>query len=184
MTKIKNILRNWLPLAAALTILCGLVYVSVQQALRMGANDPQIQMAEDAADALTAGQSVDALVPMEKVSVAKSLAPFLIVYDANGNEVASSVVLDGQTPGLPDGVLDSTQTMRENRVTWQPRAGVRVAAVIVAYKDGYVLAGRNLREVEKREDQTFTFAAITWVLAMVATLAVIAGGEWLLKETK
>jgi len=180
----KNIIKRFLPYAVVISAFCMLVYSAVQQSYRQNANDPQIQMAEDAADALTAGQSVDALVPMEKVSVAKSLAPFLIVYDANGNEVASSVVLDGQTPGLPDGVLDSTQTMRENRVTWQPRAGVRVAAVIVAYKDGYVLAGRNLREVEKREDQTFTFAAITWVLAMVATLAVIAGGEWLLKETK
>lgn len=138
-------------------------------------------MARDAAYALASGQSVDAIVPTEKVSVAKSLALFLIVYDAAGNEVDSSVVLDGQTPGLPNGVLDSTLAIRENRVTWQPRAGVRVAAVIVAYKDGYVLAGRNLREVEKREDQVFQFAAITWALALIATLVVIVAGEWFLK---
>ena len=55
MSKLKNILRYWLPLAAVTTLLCGLIYLAVQQSLRWGANDPQIQMAEDAAAALAAG---------------------------------------------------------------------------------------------------------------------------------
>jgi hypothetical protein len=184
MNKIKNIVRVWLPFAVVITAFCALAYASVQQAYRQGANDPQIQMAEDAADALAGGTSVDEIVPASKVSVAKGLAPFLIVYDGDGKVLAESVVLDGKTPELPDGVLDSTKQMGENRVTWQPREGVRIAAVIVSYKDGFVLAGRNLREVEIREAQVTQFAGITWLLAMIATLVVIAFGEYFLAEKK
>ncbi len=130
------------------------------------------------------GKEWKQLFPSAKVSVAKSLTPFLIAYDRGGNELASSVTLDGQTPQLPDGVLDSTRELGENRVTWQPREGVRIAAVIVSYEDGYVLAGRNMREVEVREAQLTTFAGITWVLTLAATLAVITFGEYFLSEKK
>ena len=152
MNTIKNIFRIWLPFAVVITAFCALAYASVQQAYRQGANDPQIQMAEDAADALAGGASIDVIVPVSKVSVAKGLAPFLIVYDGSGQVLASSVMLDGQTPGLPDGVLDSTKAMGENRVTWQPRTGVRIAAVIVSYQDGFVLAGRNLHRSLRPQD--------------------------------
>jgi len=180
----KKIFKQWLPFAVTISAFCFLVYAAVQQAYRQGANDPQIQMAEDAADALADGQDANNLVPAVKVSVDKSLSPFLIIYDASGNVVASSVQLDGKTPALPDGVLNSTKEMGENRVTWQPREGVRIAAVIVSYKDGYALAGRNLREVEMREAQVSQFAGITWLLALFATFIVIAFGEWLLPERK
>ena len=46
-----EIIKKWLPLAIATAGLCALVYLTEQQSLRMGANDPQIQMAEDAAAA-------------------------------------------------------------------------------------------------------------------------------------
>jgi hypothetical protein len=178
MNRLKNIFKTWLPFAVVVTAFCALTYAAVQQSFRQNANDPQIQIAEDTADALAEGKNVETVVPADKVSVSKSLAPFLIVYDAKGNMVASSVVLDGKTPELPDGVLDSTKGLGENRVTWQPRDGVRIAAVIVSYKDGYVLAGRSLREVEIRANQLTTFTGITWVLALIATLAVITFGEF------
>ena len=184
MNKLKNIFRVWFPFAVTITAFCALTYASVQQSFRQNVNDPQIQMAEDAVDAIVDGKGVDTIVSTEKVSVAKSLAPFLIVYDREGNAIASSVILDGQTPELPAGVLDSTRELGENRVTWQPRDGVRIAAVIVSYEDGYVLAGRNMREVELREAQLTTFAGSTWVLALPATLAVIAFGEYFLSEKK
>lgn len=74
--------------------------------------------------------------------------------------------------------------MGENRLTWQPREGVRIAAVIVFYQDGFVLAGRSLREVEIREAQVTQFAGLTWLLALVTTLIVIAFGEFFLAEKK
>jgi hypothetical protein len=177
-------IKLWLPFAVTITAFCLLVYASVQQSYRQGANDPQIQMAEDAADFLVDGGKAEEIIPAGKVSVAKSLAPFMIIYDQSGKELASSVVLDGKTPELPAGVLDVTSENGENRVTWQPRAGVRIASVIVSYPGGYVLAGRNLREVEEREAQLTTFVGITWVLALVATLVMILFGEWMTREKK
>lgn len=184
MNKLKRIFKIWLPFAVTVTAFCALTYAAIQQSYRQNADDPQIQMAADAADALAGGTSIEAIVPVSRVSVAKSLAPFFVVYDGSANIIASSVMLDGQTPELPGGVLDSAKQSGENRVTWQPKEGVRIAAVIVPYEDGYVLAGRNLREVELREAQLTTFTGITWVLAMLATLAVITFGEYFLSENK
>ena len=47
-----------------------------------------------------------------------------------------------------------------------------------------MLAGRNMREVEAREAQLTTFAGLTWILALFATLVVIAFGEYFLSEKK
>ncbi len=182
MSRFKNILKAWLPFAVTISAFCLLVYAAVQQSYRQSADDPQIQMANDAAAALANGQNVESLVSAAKISIDKSLAPFLIIYDASGNELISSALLDGQTPALPNGVLDSTKQLGENRISWQPRDGVRIATVIVSYKDGFVLAGRNMREVEQREAQVSTFAGLTWILAMVGTFAVIVFGEFFLAE--
>ena len=146
-------LRRWLPFAVAITGLCGLVFLEMQQVIRQSANDPQIQMAEDAAARLAAGAAADATVPRATVDIASSLAPFVIVYDAQDRVIASSATLDGATPRLPEGVLAAARQSGEDRVTWEPRAGVRIAAVVVPYHGGAVLAGRSLREVERREVQ-------------------------------
>ena len=41
-----------------------------------------------------------------------------------------------------------------------------------------------MREVELREAQVSAFAGITWILAMLGTLAVIVFGEFFLAEKK
>jgi hypothetical protein len=175
MKRLSNILKVWLPLAVVIIGMSGLVYVTVQQSLRMSLNDPQIQMAEDAASALAAGHDPTALIPSINVDVSQSLAPFLIIYDDAGNIVASSAVLHGKTPALPSGVLDYTRTNGENRVTWQPESGVRLAAVVVRVGNGsgFVLAGRNMREVEKREDQTMQLSMLAMTVTLVASLVVV-----------
>ncbi len=89
----------------------------------MGANDPQIQMAEDAASALNAGASVESVLPPAKVEIAGSLAPFLMVFDNSGKVLGSSATLHGAMPDYPMGVLDSPRQMGQDRVTWQPEAG-------------------------------------------------------------
>jgi len=182
--KFKNIFKLWLPFAVVITAFSMLAYASVQQVYRQGANDPQIQMANDAADALNSDSSIDSIVPQEKVSFAKSLAPFYVIYDTEGKPVTGSGVLDGNLPEIPKGVLDNAKQMGENRRTWQPNDSVRIASVVVPYKDGFVLAGRNLREVEAREAQVSGFAGTTWILAMIATFTVIAFGEYFLVSEK
>jgi hypothetical protein len=175
-SKACSILRHWLPIATAVTGLCGLVYLAVQQELRQSANDPQIQLAQDAADALARGGAADGVVPRSEIDVARSLAPFMIAYDDQGEAVASSGILHGQIPSLPAGVLDYVRENSEDRVTWQPEAGVRIAAVIVRFEgaeSGFVLAGRSLREIEKRETQVELEAGLALAATLAATLVVV-----------
>ena len=184
MQRILNIVRVWLPIAAVTVGLCGLVYLTVQQSLRQGLNDPQIQMAEDTAAALGQGQAAMNLLPSTQVDVTSSLAPFLIVYDDAGKVLVSSGVLHGQTPSVPTGVLEYTRTNGEDRVTWQPEAGVRIAAVVVHYdgtQSGFVLAGRNMREVEKREAQTEQLSFLAMAAILAVSLVLVVFGEIFLR---
>jgi hypothetical protein len=187
MEKIKRTLRLWLPLAVVITAMCGLVYVAVQQVLRQTANDPQIQMAEDAAAALESGAAVESVVPPEKTAIEGSLAPFVMVFNDQGEVVGSSAQLHGQVPRLPTGVLDYVRSHGEDRVTWQPEPGVRIAAVIVrsqGAQPGFVLAGRSLREVEVREDNAQLEAAAAWFVTMAVSLAAVILGELFLAEKR
>src|SRR5262249_26273142 len=172
------VLKAWLPLLAIITAFCALAYAAVQQVFRQSANDPQIQMAEDAAAALERGADVNSVLPAGHVDLEESIAPFVMVFDADGNVAATSVTLNGKTPQLPAGVLESAKQLHEDRVTWQPNDQVRVASVIVAYSNGYVLAGRSLRDAEEREMQLRRFVYITWIAAVLVTFVLVAAGEW------
>lgn len=166
--RLRRALAVFLPLAVLATLTCGLVYTAVQQDLRMGANDPQVQLAEDAARALDAGAQPATLVGSTKVDVATSLAPFVVIYDTSGVVLATDGRLDGHDPVPPLGVLDAARADPPNNVTWQPRAGVRIASVTVPWSGGTVLAGRSLREVERREDSILLIAAAAWLVMLVA----------------
>ena len=143
-------------------------HVISQQVLRMSANDPQIQLAEDAAQRLNSGEEAARIVPDRKVDMAASLAPFVIVYDNSGQPVASSASLDGATPMLPRGVFEYVRSHGQDRVTWQPRQGVRIASVVTRTASGFVVAGRNMREVEIREALVFKLAGMGWLVANFA----------------
>jgi hypothetical protein len=182
MSKLKNIIRIWLPFAVVISAFCLLAYATVQQALRQGLNDPQIQMAEDTAYALNNGATADSVITGTKVEMSRSLAPFIDIYDSNGKAMAGSGLLNGQLPDYPKGALDGAKQNGDNRVTWQPNADVRIASVVLPYNNGFVMAGRNMREVEQRESQTEMFAGVTWILALIATFIMIAFGEFVLAE--
>lgn len=170
-------LATFLPLAVLATLVAGLVFGVAQQSLRSDANDPQLQMATDAARALDAGMDPAAVVGAGKVvDLAVSLAPFLVVYDTGGRVLASSGVLDGADPVPPTGVLEHAAADAPNVVTWQPRTGVRVATVTARWGGGTVMAGRSLREVERREDQVLLLVAAGWfvTLAALALASIVA----------
>ncbi len=185
MHRVAVILNRWLPLAAVAVILCGLIYVVAQQSLRLGANDPQIQMAEDAADALTHNATLDQVMPAGMVDVGRSLAPFMIVYNDQGQVLAPSGVLHGATPPLPRGVLDYARQHGQNRLTWEPEPGVRIAAVVVRVEGragGFVLAGRSLREVEIRESQLELLVGVALVAVLAISLAVVVASGMFFPE--
>lgn len=172
-----KIFIKWLPLAIATAGLCALVYLTVQQSLRMGANDPQIQMAEDAASHLNAGATVYSVIPSTKVEITDSLAAFVIVFDQSGKVLASSATLHGTVPAYPMGVLDYVRKNGQDRVTWQPAPSVRMATVVVPYKNGFVMAGRSLTEVEKRESQVESLCGLAMLCIWAATFIVVVLGE-------
>ena len=177
---LRRALAFWIPTALLATLACGLIYAVGQQGLRSGANDPQSQLAEDAAAALDGGASPASVAGGATVDASTSLAPFLVVFDTAGTVLASDGRLDGAPPVPPTGVLDHARSDPPNLVTWQPRTGLRFATVTVPWSGGTVMAARSLREVERREDQVLALTGLGW-LAMLVGLAVastVAAAIW------
>ena len=176
-----GLFRRWLPIAAVATVLCVLTYAAVQQGYRSGADDPQIQMAEDATRALESGATVESTLPTARVDLERGLSPFLIVYDSAARPIAGSGTLRGTLPSPPPGVFDVVRTKGEDVVTWQPERGVRIASVVRrsgAASAGFVLAGRSLRLVEDRERQLREMCAMALAVALVGSLVLC----WALPE--
>jgi hypothetical protein len=166
-----RVIRIWLPIAVAVTALVGLTYLAVQQNYRNGLDDPQWQLAWDGAAALNAGASPQSVVGSRRIDAATSLAPFVVVYAADGSVLAFNGTIGGTPPGLPAGVLDSARSRGIDRVTWQPRPGVRIATVSVATKDlRVVTSGRNMRVVDGRIDNLTSIAAIAWGVTLVGVV--------------
>jgi hypothetical protein len=172
------LLFNAVILAGISTVLAMALYSIPQQVLRQGLNDPQIAMAEDLTAALEAGTPPAAAIQAGSVDMARSLTPFLIAYDDQGRPLASQASLNGGVPVPPKGVFDYVRERGEERVSWQPILGnvrgVRIAAVVRRVNGshpGFVLAGRNMREVETREEQVEHMAGLAW-LAMLGLIVV------------
>ncbi len=168
-------IRHWLILAVLITALCGLVYLTAQQIYRQSANDPQIQMAEDLASDLSSGKKIEEVLPKKEVDISKSLSPFIIIFDSQKRPIASTAVLDGKIPLIPSGVFDYVAEHGEDRFTWQPKSGVRSATVVRKFagsQSGYVLAGRSLREVEKREERLSQHVGLALISTLFATLLI------------
>ena len=179
------LLFNACVLAGISTVLALALYAIPQQLLRQGANDPQIEMVTNLAVHLNKYGVSDGLrqgalttYGSATVDMANSLSPFLIVYDDEGRALGSTAELDGQTPTPPAGVFDYVRSHGQERVSWQPRNNVRIAAVVERVsgaQPGFVLAGRSLREVEAREGQVFKMAGVAWFgmlgLILLGTIA-------------
>lgn len=164
------LLFNALVLTALSSGLALALYAIPQQVLRLGADDPQIAMADDLVAKLEQGIVPAEAVPAASVDMARSLSPFVIVYDDQGNPLASQAKLDGQTPVPPKGVFDYVRQHGEERLSWQPirgrERGVRIATVMQRVNGahpGFVLSGRNMREVETRIGQVQQMAGLTWI---------------------
>ena len=142
--------------------------LAVQQNYRQSANDPQIQMAEDAAAALSHGARPDNVVSATKVDKEHSLAPFMTVVNKQRQIVASNVESDTDSALPPVGVFDNVDAHGEQRLSWQTAQGVRFATVVVPASNGYVIAARSLKEVEIRENNL----KILDIVALVGVLAV------------
>ncbi len=165
---------NALVLAAISTVLALALYAIPQQVLRRGADDPQVELAGNLTWQLEQGIAPKDAVPGSTVEMTRSLSPFIGAYDEQGQSLASQARLNGQTPALPSGVLDFVRQHGEDRFTWRPVQGVRIAAIVQRVNGahpGFVLAGRSLREEGARQQAVKHMATLAW-LAMLSLILV------------
>ncbi len=146
------LVRLFLPLFVMIFCFFGAMHLLIQQNYRQNANDPQIQIAYDLQNSLDNGFDPKNL-NYPRIDLSKSLSTFIIIYDNNLKVIYSSAILNGNTPNLPTSVLYSVDQNNEDRITWQPESGVRIATEIIKYKNGYILVGRSLKLIEERENQ-------------------------------
>jgi len=175
------VLLQSLLLVAVASLVCLVSYAVGQQVLRQGADQPQVQLAQDTSARLAAGGD-GVLEHGSPVDPSRSLAPFVIIFDAQGHPLSSTASLGGKTPVPPEGVFERARQRGENRVTWQPQPGVRIAAVITSFHgvtSGFVLAGRSLAEVEASERNIGHLAFTGWLLL----IALLGAGTLLLART-
>lgn len=176
MNKLTNVFINWVAYAAIITLLCGIIYIVVQQNYRMNANDSQFQIVEDAANALNNGADPKSLIPSTtNVEISKSLAPFFIIYDDAENIAATNATLNGKPIKIPPGVITYVQKNGSDAASWQPQLGVRQAMVAIhttAGKGYIVVAGRSLRKVEERIALLGEQVLFGWACSLVAMFVI------------
>ncbi|HVI69191.1 MAG TPA: hypothetical protein VM581_01915 [Magnetospirillaceae bacterium] len=169
----KAAFKAWLPLAVLATLMAGIICLVTHQTLRQSANDPQVQMAEDWVDQIVGGTDPNRLNLGPFIDPARSLSPFGIVYNQDGNIIASSVSAPS-TMTQPSGVFDTVDAAaaKQATYTWQPASGERYAVVLkrasLQDKSYYVLAGRNLKQVESRAMRLIWQIAAGWAITLVA----------------
>lgn len=171
-----RILLTWFFMAAIATLFSGLIYVPIQQSIRLGANNPQIGIAEDLAATLAGGADPTVAAGSKKVDIAHSLETFIIIFDASGNPLNSSAELNGQTPVPPVGVLERAKLSGKNSITWQPKPGVRSAIVVRYFRginEGYVLVGRSLAQVEQEIRDVGTKIIASWLVMLMVSLVAL-----------
>jgi hypothetical protein len=171
MPVLRRAVSVWLPIAAGVSGLALIVYVAIQQDLRLTADDAPIALAHSTAARLDDGVLPADALPAERVDLTDSLEPFVLVFDTDGHLVASSATLNSNRVDYPGGVFDTVRMRGEDRVTWQPISGVRDATVAIAWRNGFVVAGRSLRLTEGHIDQIGRMVAAAWVFTLFVVAA-------------
>jgi hypothetical protein len=170
-----------LGLALILTLWGFPAAMSIQSAMRSAADQPQIQMAQDYASEISSGAITADALPGGHLDPTASLEPFTILYGADGKPVRSNGYLGETIPTPPAGVFAYLRTHPSDKFTWQPRAGVRIAAVVQRIDGahpGFVLVGRSLSFVQQQENELRRGTFITWA----ALMALLIGGAMFLSR--
>lgn len=176
-----NVFFHWLPIGGVIVLVSGMLYVAVRQNYRAGLDDPQVQIAEDLANGLIAGRSLNQFT--QQTDIDKSLVNYIIIFDDKGEPVNSSGLLDGKVPKPPFGVLEYALKNGENRISWEIKPGVRSAIVVRPYKNdsgsGFILVGRNMREVENRIAKLGEIICIGLIVSMIVSFGLdFVGDAW------
>ena len=181
---------NALVLAGLSTVLAFALYAIPQQVLRQGLNDPQIAMATDMTAVLIVTVSPTACT-RARFSNAKVSSTWraasrrsLSSTTTRASLSAPMLSLTAKPPRRPPAYSTTSASTAKERVSWQPilgsTSGVRIAAVVERVngpQPGFVLAGRNMREIEAREAQVGHMAGLAWLgmLGLIAAGSLVFG---------
>ncbi|HEY8281746.1 MAG TPA: hypothetical protein VIG28_04630, partial [Leifsonia sp.] len=164
--RILDRLVPWIVGAFAVTVAIAAVYLSLQQLNRSAADDAGDRLASQVTSAGGAGGGAGGAGAAAHVDLATSLAPFFVVYDRSGVPVSGTGYLDGRLARIPAGVVRTALAEGMDRVTWQPRPGLRYATVAQKDGDRVVVAGQSLKPVEDRIDRLGLMLVVGWIAAV------------------
>lgn len=163
--------RVWLAIVGVATILLVASYTMIQQSTRLAADDLPLATAQTVKHELESESNPANVVSAIKTNLALDNTVFVIVTDNSQHVLASSAVLDGDTPLPPSGVFSYALAHGMDHFTWQPKSGVRLATRVLTYADtpsaGFVITGQSLAQPEKRVTTYGLLALAAWV-AIVA----------------
>lgn len=160
----------FLPYAVTITLLCGLLFLTLQQTLRLGANEPLVQLSLELSNRLSKEQEIPHQFPANKIDISKSISPFFYVYDVNRQFIGTTASINGEEVQIPKGVLEAARKNGQRRVTWQPAKDVRAALVVVHFKgqsEGFVATGRNLQETEALIFKLQVLIGFGWIITLL-----------------
>lgn len=164
--------KKWIPLGFSVTAVFIFGYISLQQSMRMSANDAPLDIAINIDQALTEGVSFKQFNSSRPVEMDKSLSPYVILYDASGTPIAGSGAIHGNYPVPPSGVFEYLKTHKQDSFTWEPSGSAR-QAVVARYHNGatpiFIIAGHSLKEVEGRVTQLSKLSFVLWLSTMVGS---------------
>lgn len=152
---------GWLAAAIIITLIFGGFYVTLQQFGRHSANT--------APAAAAAAQVQSGAVPATgpRLELTADSGVFVMVFGADNKPASSTVMLHGQLPVIPAGVLETAKALGSDDVTWQPEPGLRMAVVARQSAGGVVVAGQSLTPFEDNDRMSQLFLAAGWLGSVV-----------------
>lgn len=173
----KSSFRVWLAVVGSATLVLAGAYTMVQQSTRLSADDLPLSTAQITVNKLATNVQPADVIPTIKSDLRNDSIPFVIITDEPRQVLASSVMLDGETPLPPAGTFAFTKEHGTDHFTWQPAGGVRLATRIVTYKNstssGFVVTGQSLRQPEERIATYGILAIATWLAVITWTLFLV-----------
>ncbi len=160
----------WFVTAVTVTLLSAIIYAVAQHSMRISANEPQAQMANDIGVQL--GKVSTIIPPATQVDIATTYGPFTQVYSDSGDLLTSEGLLQGSAPHIPQGVLNYARDHGLHKLTWQPAANVRLAAVVSYFhgpQSGFVVVARSLAQTEKNEVDLIEEMLFGWLGTLLIT---------------
>ena len=161
----------FLGIEVILVLILGVWFVSVQQKIRLSANDLPATIAATAKQNLEQGL-VDRVTTGKIINLRTDNDPFVIILNQDKKIIGTTALLDNSLISPPVGVMDAATKKGVNKITWAPEKKIREAIIVIPYKDGYVIAGQSLKTFE---DRIGKFQTVVGLILLVVTALNIIG---------